>query len=145
LSPEKCIVVVIVIILLAGESRRLGFVRKAAALNSIWQEFRIPPGSETRACSQRGGSGTWETQTFPYIKTVRRIPSEKVKLLQRHKVLQPLTLVNKQLKHIRYRGRIANSEQTRDRLLGVLVDHSTGVSVISGTGWWGSGTQSDPL
>ena len=82
---------------------------------------------------------------FPYVKTVRRIPSEKVKLPQRHKVLQPLPLVNKQLKHIRYRGRIANSEQTRDRLLGVLVDHSTGVPVIAGTGRWGSGTQSDPL
>jgi len=82
---------------------------------------------------------------FPYVKTVRRIPSEKVKLLQRYKVLQPLPLGNKQLKHIRYWGRIANSEQTRDRLLGVLVDHSTDVPVIAGTGRWGSGTQSDPL
>ena len=71
----------------------------------------------TRARIQRGSSGTRETQMFPYV----------------------------QLKYIRYRGRIANSEQTRDRLLGVLVDHSTGVPVIAGTGRWGSGTQSDPL
>jgi len=55
------------------------------------------------------------------------------------KVLQPLSLVNKQLKHInKVPG--ADSEQTRDRLLGVLVEHSTGVPVIAGTGRWGSGT-----
>ena len=30
-------------------------------------------------------------------------------------------------KHMRYRGRIVNSEQTRDELSGVLVDHSTDI------------------
>lgn len=32
-------------------------------------------GFETRACSQKGSLGNWETQMFPYVKTVRRIPA----------------------------------------------------------------------
>jgi hypothetical protein len=43
-------------------------VRKAAVLISIRLEIRTPPGSETRACSQRGSSGTRETRMFPYAK-----------------------------------------------------------------------------
>ena len=93
----------------------------------------------------KGWLGNLRDPNVSLCKTVRRIPSEKVKLPQRYKLLESLPLTNKQLKHIRYRGRIANSEQARDGLLGVLVDHSTGVPVIAGTGRWGSGTQSDPL
>ena len=38
---------------------------KAADLSAIRRVFRTPPGSETRACSQRGSSGTWESQLSP--------------------------------------------------------------------------------
>jgi hypothetical protein len=38
---------------------------KAAVLNALWQVFRSPPGSETRACIQRGDSETGEIQMFP--------------------------------------------------------------------------------
>jgi hypothetical protein len=42
---------------------------------------------------------------------------------------------------IRYRGRIAKSEQTRDGLLAVLVDHSTDVGTLVVAVRWGSETQ----
>ncbi len=41
---------------------------KAIALNTQRQVFRTPPGSETRACTHRGSSGTWEVQMFPCYK-----------------------------------------------------------------------------
>ncbi len=46
---------------------------KAAVLKAIWQVLRTPPGSETRACAQRGNSGTWEVQLSP----CERRPEEK--------------------------------------------------------------------
>ncbi len=42
---------------------------------------------------------------------------------------------------IRYLGRIANSEQTRDGLLAVLADHSTDVGTLVLAVRWGSETQ----
>ncbi len=42
---------------------------------------------------------------------------------------------------IRYLGRIAKSEQTRDGLLAVLAEHSTDVGALVPAGRWGSETQ----
>jgi len=49
----------------AEESRRLGVVRKAAILATIWQVFRTPPGSESGACVYRGNPGTRESLLPP--------------------------------------------------------------------------------
>ncbi len=47
----------------AEESRPFRVCGKAAILKAIRQVFRIPPGSETRSCSQRGSSGTREIRS----------------------------------------------------------------------------------
>jgi hypothetical protein len=52
----------------SGRKPTLWIERKAAVLKALWQVFRTPPGSETRACAQRGSSGTWEIQMFPCVK-----------------------------------------------------------------------------
>ena len=31
----------------------------------VMADYRTPPGSESRACTQRGSSGTWENLLFP--------------------------------------------------------------------------------
>jgi len=39
--------------------------RKAAVLGATWRVPRIPPGSKSGACIQRGSSGTWESHLSP--------------------------------------------------------------------------------
>ena len=56
------------IILLCGRKPTLFSTRKAADVDTIWRVFRSPPESETRACAQRGNSGTWEIQMFPCVR-----------------------------------------------------------------------------
>ena len=68
MSPEKCIVVVIRIIPCKRGKPTLYNKRKAADLDVIWRVFRSPPGSETRACAQRGNSGTWESRNASLLK-----------------------------------------------------------------------------
>jgi len=59
-----------------GRKPTLWMPRKAAALNSIWQEFRTPPGSEIRACVQKGSSGNGEVRMFPCGNKVSGADSE---------------------------------------------------------------------
>jgi len=66
LSPEKCIIVDD-----KDKSRKKGWkptrwiTWKAADLYALWRVCKSPPGSETRACTQRGSSGTGEVRMWP--------------------------------------------------------------------------------
>lgn len=53
---------------------------KTAFLSPLEQGIRTPPGSETRACSQRGSLGTRETRMSPKIQNGRE-DTEMIKLL----------------------------------------------------------------
>jgi hypothetical protein len=63
---------------------------------------------------------------FPCRKTVRWIPSVKVKHLGRLGSFSLIACTRKVMQQARYQGRIAKSEQTWDGHSEVLADHSTG-------------------
>ena len=104
---------------------------KAAILRTLRRcRLGYHRGLTSRACIHRGNSGTWESQLSPYsgirFKEYRRkgkLPEfgEKLQLPKR----APIRDTNKEEQTVRYRGRIAKSEQTREGHLAVLVDHST--------------------
>jgi len=116
--------------------------RKAAVLDALWQVPRTPPGSETRACAQRGNSETWESQLSPCerarkIRGTGRSRALALVVSFRSAANPALSIMRagdtKHREHARYRGRIAKSEQTREGLLAVLADHSTDGS-LNGAG-----------
>src|SRR5215831_2565122 len=74
--------------------------RKAAVLDATRRVFRIPPGSESGACIQKGDSGTWESQWFPL--SLSRLSCKCIQ-----------GLANRELGHKRWRLRYLLASEAR--------------------------------
>src|SRR5262245_43566194 len=83
------------------------------------------------ACLQRGDSGTWESQWFPWVKSGIGGPTIAVKTPGVVRRRPPRTRAlqdqgtQSQRRDTRYRGRRGNTERPRDGPLAVLAAHST--------------------
>jgi len=92
-------------------------VRKAADLDAIWRAAGFPPGSESRACIQRGNSGTWESHTLPCGENkVTGNPVRRRNSRQPGEVFAPGNESEKRHKEKRdkagYQARTGNTERT---------------------------------
>jgi hypothetical protein len=106
-------------------------ITEGSSLTVLRRTVRTPPGSEVRACSHRGGLGTWESQLFPCGErkvlgnpALCEIPALRWKP---RPLASPFSRRHKRIEKgkTRYWGTIAKSEVTQDGQLAVLVDHST--------------------
>ena len=131
-----------------GESRRLGKVRKAAVLGTLWQVCRTPPGSKSGACTHRGNLGTRESQLSPSHKSRKiRGTGEPKALALAGRFHRSASLKRDTNRGSRQGiGKRAKSEATRDGQLAVLAEHSTdGPGMDAQAGKVGNRGPRDPL
>ena len=105
--------------------------RQAAGLDATRRGCRIPPGSESGACMQRGASGTGESPWFPWRTSGGGVPTGAVKTPGAGRRLAPPRRAlqeqgtHSEMSATRYRGRRGRTERPRDGPLAVFADHRT--------------------